>query len=106
MCAHPRVHRDSAHILAYAHPRNDVIFLSTGLHTNYFPRQTGGVILLVILAAERDDSLDGFKLFLATILSNLQSLHIGRRMSVQKMLRKRIPLHPSWNYIIFTRMDR
>ena len=47
MCAHPRVHRDSAHILAYAHPRNDVIFLSTGLHTNYFPRQTGGVILLL-----------------------------------------------------------
>ena len=48
MCAHPRVHRDSAHILAYAHPRNDVIFLSTGLHTNYFPRQTGGVILLTV----------------------------------------------------------
>ena len=63
-------------------------------------------VLSVILAAERDDSLDGFKLLLATILSNLQSLHIGRRMSVQKMLRKRIPLHPSWNYIIFTRMDR
>jgi hypothetical protein len=30
------------------------------------------------------------------------SLFIGRRMSIQKMLRKRIPLHPSWNYIIFT----
>ena len=27
-------------------------------------------------------------------------------MSAQKMLRKRIPLHPSWSYIIFTRMDR
>ena len=31
---------------------------------------------------------------------------IGCRMSVQKMLRKRIPLHPSWNYIIFTRMEK
>ena len=27
---------------------------------------------------------------------------VDRRMSIQKMLRKRIPLHPSWNYIIFT----
>ena len=33
---------NSAHILAYAHLRNDVIFLYTGLHTNYFRRQTGG----------------------------------------------------------------
>ena len=28
-----------------------------------------------MFAAERDDSLDGFELFLATTLSNLQSLH-------------------------------
>ena len=32
-------------------------------------------VLSEMLAAEGDDSLDGFKLFLATILSNLQSLH-------------------------------
>jgi hypothetical protein len=31
---------------------------------------------------------------------------LGRRMSIQKMLRKRIPLHPSWNYIIFTWINR
>ena len=30
-----------------------------------------------------------------------QISQLGRRMSIQKMLRKRIPLHPSWNYIIF-----
>ena len=40
-------------------------------------------------------------------LSNLAvaAMHIrtiGRRISIQKMLRKRIPLHPSWNYVIFT----
>ena len=27
---------------------------------------------------------------------------IDRRMSIQKMPRKRIPLHPSWNYVILT----
>jgi hypothetical protein len=30
----------------------------------------------------------------------------GRRMSIQKMLRKRIPLHPSWNYVIFAWINR
>jgi hypothetical protein len=34
------------------------------------------------------------------IVQNPQTV-IGRRMSIQKMLRKRIPLHPSWNYLIF-----
>jgi hypothetical protein len=32
----------------------------------------------------------------------INSQKIGRRMSIQKMLRKRIPLHPSCNYVIFT----
>ena len=38
------------------------------------------------------------------VLFNLRSIVIvlDRRMSIQKMLRKRIPLHPSWNYVIFT----
>ena len=31
----------------------------------------------------------------------LNSYIVGRRMSIQKMLRKRIPLHPSCNYVIF-----
>ena len=32
-------------------------------------------VLPEMLAAERDDSLDGFELFLTTILSYLQPLH-------------------------------
>jgi hypothetical protein len=36
----------------------------------------------------------------------INSYLLGRRMSIQKMLRKRIPLHPSWNYIIFTWINR
>jgi hypothetical protein len=37
---------------------------------------------------------------------SINSYLLGRRMSIQKMLRKRIPLHPSWNYIIFTWINR
>ena len=47
-----------------------------------------------------------YTVFVHSVLITFTRLHVGRRMSVQKMLRKRIPLHPSWNYIIFTRMDR
>ena len=36
------------------------------------------------------------------VIENDDDVIVGRRMSIQKMLRKRIPLHPSWNYIIFT----
>ena len=37
-----------------------------------------------------------------TVSTGSQTSHVDRRMSIQKMLRKRIPLHPSWNYVIFT----
>jgi hypothetical protein len=40
------------------------------------------------------------------VLIKLEIFFIGRRMSIQKMLRKRIPLHPSWNYIIFASINR
>jgi hypothetical protein len=40
------------------------------------------------------------------ILQIVPFLSIGRRMSIQKMLRKRIPLHPSCNYVIFTWINR
>ena len=54
-----------------------------------------------------DPTLNGanMRFFIGFVFAHFLSIwheeHIGRRMSIQKMLRKRIPLHPSWNYIIF-----
>ena len=48
-----------------------------------------------------EEEIDPWSTLINDAASKVQD-QLDRRMSIQKMLRKRIPLHPLWNYVIFT----
>jgi hypothetical protein len=69
----------------------------------YLSYKTNGYVITTKEGAWRNSNA-AINTGLATVA--ITTTVLGRRMSIHKMLRKRIPLHPSWNYIIFTWINR